>query len=180
MNNALESKTVGLHTVHVVHDNDPQFPWEWDSGAVYVDIRSGEIMGTNDRISFLHWYITDERLAVIRKHFHPLALRYGSTGDYAVVVTADSLNVVFGDAPETFPGENRSRACSIAFSCENILNQCLNGEVYGYVVTGPDGDTLDSGYGFIGDIDEAMAEGVHMAEHYDARLVDSLIANASL
>ena len=47
------------------------------------------------------------------------------------------------------------------------LDQYLTGQVYGYVVRDPQGEELDSCWGFYGDSADCMAEGEAVARHHE-------------
>lgn len=49
----------------------------------------------------------------------------------------------------------------------DVYSDWANGSVYYYRITDKDGDEVDSCYGFIGDPEYALSEGVSLAEHYE-------------
>ena len=61
----------------------------------------------------------------------------------------------------------RQRALACLKGEIETLDQYLTGQVYGYVVRDPQGEELDSCWGFYGDAENCMAEGEAVARHHE-------------
>jgi hypothetical protein len=105
---------------------------------------------------------------------------YGSSGATIHETSADDANALLWCdrdkleeewAKHGSPDPKAAALACLKSECEE-LNQYLQGEVYGYVIESPDGEFLDSCWGFYGDdyaTDEAQSAAKHCAEEIDKR-----------
>lgn len=162
METAWDTETISGYTVRTYVDPDPLSPREWDNVGRFAglnrwtfnDDEYGEPYRSarddaGEPILAIPVTVLDGPYTIVRE-----TTWHGAEGIYYA-----PLSKV---ATEQFDGPGGLRAClrgEIA-----TLNQYLSGDVYGYVVEGPEGEHVDSCWGFFG-ADEALSEGKAAAEH---------------
>jgi len=176
MTEPTETRTVGNLTVKVIQDDDPCSPHEWDN--------LGKWMTWHRRYD-----LTDDSLKRLQ-HMDPETFaEYAAKEGWTLfpLFMLDHSGVTFSVSPFGDPWDSgqlgyvvvtpESRAAigsaekddeTIVRAEVKIYSQWSSGDVWGYVVETEDGDVLDSCWGFIGDPDYAMTEGVAAAEHHVA------------
>lgn len=162
MTEAIDTETVGAFRVEVHYDQDCESPRDWDNvGTIYGD---GDFADRECRIDEA-WRVARHELGPIvgfpiRQSSDRCALQVCQCGwDDADGVYVVSLEHVI---EEGWPGSIAERLAS-ARDCLraelDTLSQWGSGDCYGYVVVGPDGETVDSCWGFIGEPEYALSQG---------------------
>jgi hypothetical protein len=174
MEHALESFTVGTFTVKIYQDTDPESPREWSNlgtmvcwhrrynlgdyqqtKAEYPDPESfheylGSKQGKKDVAVILPLYLYDHsglRMSTGSfAAFDPGEWDSGQVG--YIFVTRETLRKEYGKKRITKKTLARVREC--LQSEVKAYDQYLSGDVYGFVVESPDGEHLDSCWGFFG------------------------------
>lgn len=166
----VREETIGDYVVKVIVDPCQPNPREWDHLGTMVFF--GEYHHKNEEEfssleSFLEW--EKEEKPII------LELRVSSQGDrivgeeYIGASEPDGFIYVSREAARKEFGRNYRKRALALLECElKILSYCLAGEVYGYQVW-HNGEEIDSCYGFIGESDYALLEGILSAKSAQAR-----------
>lgn len=160
----IEAEQVGSFTVEIYRDDDPMSPRDWDNvgrfcglndwtfndhpagnpGHAYREARAG------GPILALPIYVVDGPYSIIRE------CNWDQAEGIYWAALAEVLSTGYCTVDEL-------RTAMRAELSE--MNRYLAGDVYGYTVTGPGGEPLDSCWGFIGDYDYALSEGRGTARH---------------
>jgi hypothetical protein len=136
-----------------------------DSGRFWADHPDWQ---TARNHSGRRYYKTKDAMAAAlfeAEHGHPLAdLKVEQFGDYR-----STFYLCFWQSElDAYAG------CKNAVSCRESCQSIVDGDVYGFRITGPaaddeDGDELDSCWGFIGDMNYCLSEAKSIAERMEAR-----------
>jgi hypothetical protein len=172
----------------IVHDFDPENPRSWDNlGKLFFVTRSGiEIneLGIDmdignfqsiDEIS--NWLVENHGVCVVKdvfKYSHS-GVAYNTTGFQC---RFDSFQIGLIVCTTTDAEKENFDPCGDMGKIEKILvgevetySQWASGEVYGFVIEDPDGEHLDSCYGFLGDTNPKENG---MQEHFDDEILEEL------
>lgn len=178
-------------TVSVVHDTDGSNPREWANVSRLACSHSRWDM-PNDTNLYFDPYEPDwlEISRVLVRDYEALiVMPVAITGDFALsAIVADtedykraptalwqSRNIVgcvfctkasyeeccgdWTDSPENFQNAIQCMQEEV-----RLYGQYVNGECYGYIITDGDGDVIDDLWGFVGDVDDCMSEGMAAAD----------------
>lgn len=181
MSYAVEEETVGAFVVKVLADEDGSSsdPRDWDHGTLMAlthrryDLPNeagapfDDLDGWREVADWLREiYNVAAILPVYMIDHGNVALSTGSYGD-----PWDSGQVGFilmTREGQDACGTPDDRLNGLLSATVAEYGQYLNGEVYGYVVEDAEGDTVDSCWGFVGESDYALSEGVAAARHHEA------------
>lgn len=165
-------------TAEVVYDPDPTNPCkEWDQlGTVALDKRSRydfgnerldsarlQVIGTSDDYIKLPIYIYDHSGITINTTGFSCPWDSGCVG--LIYVHKDKLRKEY-DTTRITP-KLRERVLTTLRAEIESLDQYLTGQVYGWRVLDPEGNDLESCYGYFGTVDECMKEGMSVVQHYE-------------
>lgn len=170
-------KQVGKYTVKVVNDDDPLNPREdFDNFGEMVFFHRRYNLGdthhhtpdslkeyleeNKDTVLWLPVYMYDHSGITI------------STGSFSCPWDSGQLGVILvtrEQALEEFGGKRltkkiKEKAYNLLEGEVKVYDQYLRGDVYGFIVEDSDGFHVDSCWGFFGDPEECLAEGVSVAE----------------
>jgi hypothetical protein len=173
---AIETKRIGKYKIEVVQDEYAESPDAWGNEDAFVvydhrqfDVRregfdpreifdhtneKGVMMYKNYFVFVLYAYIHSGVVLSVGSHNFPDARWDVSTTGF-VLVKKDKYN------------KTEEEAFKVAESVTEEWNQYLSGDVYGYRVTSADDDfddVIHSCWGFYGDPEYCMTEGVAEAE----------------
>ncbi len=196
MNDSYETETVeGGYKVHVLFDPEPMNPrTEYDNAATFVawhgrrdlgdvNVPRGEynsieelIRATVPKGSFVqpvwayeHGGITVSTSSV--DNANPFSCPWDSGQVGFIYMSRDKVR-------ETMCVPRNSPIAKLAEHAGEIMNaeiaeyaNYLEGQVFGYVVESPEGDEIDSCWGFIGEPSYAMEEGKNMAKYEHEQFV---------
>lgn len=173
----IDEKTLNNgYTVKTYHDTDPESPREWDSAGTVALVnrcRYGfgdealtpdelrDITNSPDHI-VLPIYIYDHSGVTINTTGFSCGWDSGQVG-IIYISKADAVRE-WGKIKCTKAVREKARQCLRAEV--ETLDQYLTGSVYGYRVFDPQGEEVDSCWGFFGDSEVALNEGIAVAESY--------------
>lgn len=163
------------YKVVVSYDTDPQSPREWDNlGTVVIHNRSRyafadetasidelqELENDKNHIA-LPIYLYDHSGITINTAGFSCPWDSGQVG--VIYCTKEAAVKEFGNKVCTTKVREKALKC-LRGEIEE-LDQYLRGEVYGFEVFDPAGELVDSCWGFYGDVDYCLSEGVSYVEH---------------
>lgn len=176
-----EKIEVGKTVATIYWDEDPMSPREWDNMSEMVAFprlwreyriadreADGNERDARDRGILCRWYRLMHKAEILLFNFHD----YGSSGarlyaesleddaDGFFLVTREKIIEEYGDDSP----ESREKARSVMQGELKIMSQYVEGDVYGYVVSGDDGHSC---WGFFGieDVRNEAREAAKYAEH---------------
>lgn len=161
--NAHQTSEVGRYRVSIIHDDDPMSPREWDN------------VGTLEGCANYTFSDGDASYQSVRADHGPvLALPIRAYSQSYTIVSEcewDSADGFYWASlskidEEGWQDVTQLRDCLRAELA--TLNQWLEGDVWGYVLSSEDEEHVDSCWGFFG-IDDAMSEGRAAAEFLNYR-----------
>jgi len=172
MTNPIETKTLPSgFRVEVMHDDDAMNPakdWDMLANIVLHDrcrYNFGHKQASMDELRSIHenpanlvlpLYMYDHSGITIKTS--PFSCQWDSGQVGLVYCTRAEARREFGDDEE--------KALNCMRGDVQSVDDYLTGRVYGFQVFDPDGDMVDSCWGFFGDSDYCMGEGVAAAEHH--------------
>lgn len=196
MDEAFETDEVASLTVHLCYDPEPYVsnPREWDNVGQLFGYGDFPTDDERNRVSDDYGQALREYAAeAAAEGGIVLAVRfddYGSSGQRIHTVSsiddANGLCVVPGAviAEDWVPiyatvSEARERALACAEAELDTFNAYLQGEVFGYVVKAPNGATLDSCWGFVGEGDYIREE-AHASAKAEAESIEVALESPDL
>lgn len=183
MRDAIDTKTIGDYTISIVPDNEPTNPRDWDNlGTMYCyhrryslgDIEASKQYNTDN---FNNW---NEFEAQLRKDDNVIVLPLGLYDHSGITMYVGSSHDRWDGGQVGFIAITREKIRE-EYSAKRISKQLLarveqylrnevktyddylTGNCYGYVIE-KNGEEVDSCYGFLGDSDYAMQEGISVAQ----------------
>jgi len=177
------------HTIEIHRDDDPLNPrTEWDNAGTMICFHRRYCLGDkhNMHVEEAKQYVEHPDVIAL-----PLYL-YDHSG---VSISTRSFNGQIGwitvtreKALHEWGNKNLTkRVREMALACleseVKTYDQFLRGEVYGFVIIDPDGDELDSCWGFFGDPEEYMVpeckshidHSINKEEHFEENIAPILI-----
>lgn len=173
----ITSKTVGAYRVAVVYDNDPMNPRkEWDNVGTVVLIDRCRYDFGDEHASYdelreiannpanicLPIYMYDHSGITINTTGFSCAWDSGQVG--IIYCTKEQAIKEWGKKILTKKARDAAVKCMQAEI--ETLDQYLTGQVYGYIVYDAEGDDVDSCWGFFGEEEYCLGEGVASAEYF--------------
>ena len=177
-NESLESFDVGALKVRIFQDTDPQSPREdWNLGTLFTAHRN-YALGDRDSVESVEEAVEIAAskdylsLPVFMLDHSGLCVR---TGDFNDVdpgeLDSGQVGIIYVSKEEVLKEYSWKRLTKVREALIRkyldaeieTLNQYLTGDVYGYVIEGPDGEEIDSCWGFYG-MEYCRAEGQAVAE----------------
>lgn len=178
MSYEVESKTLpGGHRVAVVYDEHPESPREWDNlGTVVLVDRCRYTFGDEsaDYDELRDLYNDPDHIALPVFMYDHSGITINTSG-FSCPWDSGQVGVIYmtkAKAIENWGKKILTKAVrQKAIDCLKgeieTLDQYLTGQVYGYIVTDPAGEELDSCWGFFGEADYCLKEGVAVAEYHE-------------
>jgi hypothetical protein len=165
MEEPVETKQYHGYTIEIHQDPDPQNPREWDNLGKMICFHRGydlgdkhdmgpedlqKLVARNDVVS-LPLYLLDHSGLWMNttgfSHIDPQRWDWGQLG--YIYVDATKLRKEYGSK---FSADSvRKKALKVLESEVKTFNDYLTGNVYGYLVKGPDGSHIDSCWGYYGE-----------------------------
>ena len=179
MSYEVESKTLpGGHRVAVVYDPSPYNPRkEWDNlGTVVLVDRCrynfGDESADYDELRDL--YNDPDHIALPVFMYDHSGITINTTG-FSCPWDSGQVGVIYMTKAKAIENWGkkiltkavRQKAIDCLKSEIETLDQYLTGQVYGYRVFDPEGEELDSCWGFFGESDYCLSEGVAVAEYHE-------------
>jgi hypothetical protein len=170
-------------TVEVFYDPHPDNPCtEWDQlGTVALDKRSRysfgnerldsarlQEIGTSEDYVKLPIYIYDHSGITINTTGFSCSWDSGCVG--LIYVHKDKLYQEY-DTKRITP-KLRERVLTTLRGEIEDLDRYLTGQVYGWRVLDPEGNDLESCYGYFGTVDDCLQEGLCVAKHYEEEALE--------
>ena len=163
------------YKVVVSIDPDPQSPREWDNiGTVVIRNRSGyafadetadmhelQALENDKNYIALPIYLYDHSGITINTTGFTCRWDSGQVG--VIYCTKEAAVKEFGNKVCT--AKVRDKALKSLKGEVELLDQYIRGEVYGFEVFDPSGEVVDSCWGFYGDVDYCLQEGVSFVGH---------------
>ena len=178
MNYEVETETLPSgFRVAVEYDSHPESPREWDNlgtvvlvdrcrynfGDEAADQDELRRIGLDDELLKLPIYLYDHSGITINTTGFSCPWDSGMVG--IIYMTKQTAIENWGKKIVTKDVRDKAMACLRAeIEC---LDQYLTGRVYGYRVYDPEGDELDSCWGFYGEAAECLAEGMSVAKYHE-------------
>lgn len=172
----IKSKTFpNGYKVVVSIDPDPQSPREWDNiGTVvlwnHVRYNFGD---ENASMSYLRGLEADENVLWLPIYLYDhsgitinttgFSCRWDSGQVGVIYCTKEQAVKEFGNKICT--AKVRDKALKCLKGEIKDLDQYIRGEVYGFQVFDPQGEVVDSCWGYYGDVDDCLKEGENFVEH---------------
>lgn len=191
MNEPVKTKQIGNYTINVYYDEmscNPRLEWDNASHMVvrsrYLEVESNEVEQTinslcnkygieNEDMGFLEVIeALNEHIVIkpISLYVHSgMTVWYGSPTcrwdsgyiGFGYMEHEDLYSSVCDRDKKHYP--NWRDQCEAVMGGEmDVLDRCLRGEVYGYVIEDMDGEHIDSCWGFYEDAEEVMKEAEEM------------------
>jgi hypothetical protein len=171
-------------TVEVIYDPEPMNPCkEWDQlGTVALDKRSRydfgnerldrerlqEISKSGDYLK-LPIYIYDHSGITINTTGFSCPLDSGCIG--LIYVHKDKVRKEY--STKRITPTVREQALNALRAEIETLDQYLTGQVYGFRVLDPEGEEVDSCYGYFGPVDDCLDAGRDAAQHYEKQALEA-------
>lgn len=173
-------KKVGKYTVQVLQDFDPMSPEDWEQDAILACFHNRYVIGPD------HGYSIDEvkRIAKDEKNYFSLPvyayIHSGitiSTGSFSCPWDSGQVGIVFIEKSKVreifgikrISPKIKQRAFNLLKGTVEDWDNFLTGDVYGFVVKDENDEVIDSCWGFYGDTDYALQEGIAIAEYLEAQ-----------
>lgn len=186
---AITTKKVGSLTVAMYYDDNPINPrLEWDNlgrmvcfhnrhdlGDEQSEYRKGDfdswdelhdmILADNPGAEILPLRIYDHGgVSISTSDSYPYNCGWDSSMVGFIYISREDMVKEFGKQLCTKFVREKARRCLTQEVA--TYDECLRGEVYGWIVTDNDGEVIDSCWGYVGDEDYVMSEGISVAEHH--------------
>ena len=179
MSYEVESKTLpGGHRVAVVYDPSPYNPRkEWDNlGTVVLVDRCRYTFGDEsaDYDELRDLYNDPDHIALPVFMYDHSGITINTTG-FSCPWDSGQVGVIYMTKAKAIENWGkkiltkavRQKAIDCLKSEIETLDQYLTGQVYGFRVFDPEGEELDSCWGFFGESDYCLSEGVAVAEYHE-------------
>jgi hypothetical protein len=172
-------------TVKVVHDDDAgEAPYAGDDGVRivvlhrnYIDPAKGACGKTGDEVTewaeenAAEWFVAN----LYMYEHSGVAYRAGMSNPFGCPWDSGQVGIVALKRSEWGTGNlDDDQLLEYAKNVATEYGQWANGEVYGYIISTPDDDHADSCWGYVGDSDFAMSEGLSAAEYYVGEIVKTI------
>ena len=197
MSTIIKSKQVGNYTINIEYDEYPDSPREWDDlSTIYSNHKhyspdSHDIDEILDEEGYLNMYGKVGLMVWLFEHSNCTfkTSEIGDSNPFGDGMYARFDSGQFGviampieRAKREWGNDWEKMAKQYMKGCIDDYNQWANGQVYVYEIIGKNGEAADSCGGWY-DIDEAMAEAVGIAEHFNAEdkaNIEKTLESASL
>jgi hypothetical protein len=164
----VESYEYKDHTITIEYDDSPDNPRDWDNLGVLSMYHRGYDFPNESGYNLDNYDSGDDLLKDVIKNERPALIlpvfmyEHGgialSTGGFSDPWDSGQIGFIFVRRADVLKEWNVKRISPKLYRTlvQNLedevetYSQYLNGEVYGYIVTGPDGEELDSCWGFYG------------------------------
>lgn len=173
-----KSKTLDNgYTVKVVQDTDPESPRNWcNAGTVALVDRCRYDFG-DERLSHdeIHAITNDPSTIVLPIYMYDHSGITINTTGFSCGWDSGQVGIIYISRKVAIKewGNKICTASVVQKAREYLkgeietLDQYITGSVYGYIVEDPDGEEIDSCWGFYGEPSECLAEGVSVAMTYE-------------
>lgn len=181
-----KEQTPGGFTVEVVYDPEPMNPCQaWDLlGTVALDKHM-----PRGRYNFGNEHLDSTRLREIGLSEDYIKLPIFLYDHSGITINTSGFSCTWDSGCVGLIYVSREKALK-EYSVERIdpavlarvldllraeietLDRYLTGQVFGFRVLDPEGEEIDSCYGYYGTVDECMAEGMSMAQYYEAKALE--------
>jgi len=158
------------YTVKLIADNDAESPRDWDDNGLFIvttknryfevlhDGQDARECMEDKELRKTHWVFP------VFAYIHSgVALSLGRGGQFSDMWDSGHIGFVFAAKSEwryqTRDTKKQGSAHKAARAEVETWNQYLSGDVWGYVIETPDGDDIDSCWGFYG-LDNARNEAI--------------------
>lgn len=175
----VESQTLPTgFRVDVVYDNDPENPaksWDmvgtlvlidrcrYDFGHESADYETLQEIADDPNNIVLPVYMYDHSGITIRTSPFSCPWDSGQVG----VMYCTKANAIHEFGKKILTKKAREAAINCMVGEIETIDQYLTGQVYGFEVYDPDGSYLDSCWGFYGDSDYCLSEGLSSARYHE-------------
>lgn len=166
-----EEKKVGKYIVKVVQDSDPSNPrTEWDNMTHMICFHRRYNLGDKHDFSVeeIQEFIKGKDILWLPLYLYDHSGITMSTKPFSCPWDSGQVGIIYIDKAE-FRKElgckrvSKKKAYEIMESDVKVYDQYLTGEVYGFRVEDEDGDTVESCWGFFGESEDCLAEGISTA-----------------
>jgi len=178
--------------VKVYFDPEPLNPRkEWDNGTIMVHWHSRYDLGdkkiermTSEGLQEQYKEEGDPILIIQPLYLYDHSGLSVSTGGFHCSFDSGQVGwVIITQSKKDEMGFSDSQLVDVIKGEVKDYDSYLTGQVFGYEVEGRDGDTLESCWGFVGDMEDCLSEGKSAAERSEdpavAREVEELQARAT-
>ena len=169
-----EQKKIGKYTVKVVQDEYPQDPREWDNLGTMVCFHRNYILGDKHNFSI-------EKTKEIAKDKNYLSLPlflYDHSGitmnttGFSCPWDSGQVGIIFVSKEMVLKEYNakritkklREKVYDLLRAEVETYDQYLTDDVYGFRVEDENGEIIESCWGFYGESEDCLAEGISMAQ----------------
>lgn len=178
---AIEKYDVEGLTVKIYSDDDRESPREWDNAGTMVCFHRRYTLGDKhsfaDPDAFMEWWKENGKGGVILPlYLYDHSGLSMSTGAFSCPWDSGQVGYIYATR-ETIVKEwgarrRRKKVEDYLRGEVETYDQYLTGDVYGYAVESPDGDTLDSCWGFYG-MEHVKEEAESMAKYHAKGIKDA-------
>lgn len=172
----------GGHRVVVEYDQDPESPREWDNvGTIVLHERCRYSFGDETAsMEELQEINDDPNNIVLPVYLYDHGGITISTAGFSCPWDSGQVGIIYCTKARAIKEWGKKiltkKAREQAIKCLQgeikDLDQYLTGTVYGFRVLDPNGDEIDSCWGFYGDSDYCLSEGMASAEHHEAQWME--------
>lgn len=175
---SIDEKKIGNLTVKVYQDFYPMDPRkEFDNAGNMVFFHSRYDIGDKhsfpDSDDFREWWTENGKNGVIMDVYmydhsgisfslKPFSCQWDSGQIGWIYITADEIRKIY--STKRITKKIREKAENLLRSEVETYNDCVTGNVYGFVVEDENGEHVDSCWGFFGDYEYCMDEGISSAK----------------
>lgn len=175
MTNIVKQEIINGYRVEVVYDEDPFNPRKdfcnfgtivladdcrYDFGDAKLSSEYLEEIASNPDLIVLPVYVYDH--GGITSSTSQFSCKWDSC--QVGVIYASKSDALFEFSAKEFTDEVRRKVVDLLVNEIKILDSYLTGDVYGYKVYDPEGEEVDTCYGYIGDLDYCLQDGISTAE----------------
>ena len=167
-------KQVGPYTVKVVQDIEPETPRAWDNFGHMICFHRRYNLGDKHNMSVeeVQDLMKDKNVFYLNLYLYDHSGITMSTGSFndpwdsgqvgIIYVTKDEVREEYGK--KVISAKLKKQVYEMLESEVKTYDNYLTGEVYGFVVEDEDENHIDSCYGFYGEVDYCLSEGIFNAE----------------